>query len=103
MEWRARASALVACGLLAGLLLACSSLPANPEWKGKNIAEAIKEYGPPTRVTDTGLGKTYTWEQRREMTGFGGVPGGTREVRVTLRMMTVDANGIITSYNRVDQ
>jgi hypothetical protein len=88
--------------LLLGLLAACAST-TETKWEGKKIDEAIAEYGPPTRTSPSADGTTYVWEQRHELQGFSGVPGGTREMRVTIRMMTVNPSGIITSYSRVDQ
>jgi hypothetical protein len=102
MTRRSTAVLLVASALL-GFTVSCASMTAEPKWEGKRIEEAIAEYGPPTRVSPSALGKTYVWEERREMQGVGPFPGATRETRVTLRMMTVDANGVITSYTRVDQ
>ena len=99
-----RATALLGVGaLLAGFVLACISAKPEPKWEGRKVDEAVAEYGPPTRVSDSGAGKIYVWEQRHELQGFSGVPGGSREMRVTIRMMTVNADGIITSYSRVDQ
>jgi hypothetical protein len=93
---------LVMCALLLGGLWACSSLQPDPVWEGKKIDEAIARYGPPTKVSPTQLGKTYVWEFRHESGSYPG-GGGNRVVATTIRMMTVDANGVITSYNRVDQ
>ncbi len=98
-----RLAAWLAGMLLLVFLAGCASMGAEPKWEGRKIDEAIAEYGPPTRVSPSGAGKSYVWEKRHEMQGFSGVPGGTRETRVTIRMMTVDANGVITSYTRTDQ
>jgi hypothetical protein len=102
MTPRTATAALAMCALLLGGLWACSSLRLDPVWEGKKIDEAIARYGPPTRVSPTPLGKTYVWEFAH---GSGALPGGGGNTVVikTIRMMTVDANGIITSYNRFDQ
>jgi hypothetical protein len=99
-----RATALLVVGsLLAGALAGCISAKPEPSWEGRKIDEAIKEYGSPMRVSPNGDGKLYVWQFRHEMQGVGAVPGGTRETRVTIRMMTVTKDGIITTYTRVDQ
>jgi hypothetical protein len=98
------ATAWVVVGaVLACVLAGCISTKPEVAWEGKKVDEAIAEYGPPTRVSPSESGKTYVWEQRHTMQGIGAFPGATRETRVTIRMMTVDADGVITSYNRVDQ
>jgi hypothetical protein len=102
MTRRSMAVLLVGTVLL-GFIVSCASTTSETKWEGRKIDEAIAKLGPPTRIDVSNTGKTYVWEWRREMTGMGGVPGSTREVRVTIRMMTVDANGVITSYTRVDQ
>ena len=94
---------LPAVALLICVMVACTSMQPEVSWQGKKIDEAVAQYGPPTRVDPAPAGKTYVWETRHTMQGMGGFPGATRETRVTIRMMTVDSSGIITSYNRVDQ
>jgi hypothetical protein len=100
---RRHTALLLAITLLVGFAASCASLAPEPKWEGRKIDEAVAEYGPPTRVSPSDTGKSYVWETRTEMRGMGAFPGATRETRVTIRMMTVNADGIITSYNRVDQ
>jgi hypothetical protein len=96
-------AAVLAAALLLGCLASCASLKPEPEWKGRRIEEAVKGYGPPTRVSPSDAGKAYVWEVRTEMQGIAAFPGATRETRLTIRMMTVGADGIITSCTRVDE
>ncbi|MDD5563388.1 MAG: hypothetical protein PHQ91_06710 [Thermoanaerobaculaceae bacterium] len=93
---------LATCALLLGLLAGCASAPPE-KWEGRKIDEAIAAYGPPTKVTPSDAGKLYVWVSRHTMQGMGGFPGATRETHVTRRMMTVNPDGVITSYNLVDQ
>ena len=94
-------TAALVFALVLGALWACSSLQPDPVWEGKKIEEAIAKYGPPTRISPVTLGKAYVWEFRHG-SGAGPGGGGNYQVITTIRMMTVDANGIITSYNRFD-
>ncbi len=103
MSWPRAAVLIAACTVLVALLAGCASAPPEADWRGKKIDEAIAQYGPPTAVSPSDTGALYLWRSRREMHGMGGLPGTTREFHVTTRMMTVDANGIITSYTREDQ
>ena len=92
-----------ACAVITGLLVGCASTPSTANWEGRKIEDAIAAYGPPTRIGPSEDGKVYVWESRHTMQGMGGFPGATRETRVTRRMMTVNADGVITSFTLVDQ
>jgi len=85
------------------LMVSCASMK-EVDWTGKNIDETIATYGPPTKVTPNPPGKLYVWERTHSMQGdFNPGTGGSRQTLTTMRMFTVDANGVITSYRRVDQ
>ena len=93
-----RAIALAAAfAVVAALLLSCASTKAEQKWEGRKIDEAIAEYGPPTRVTQSGTTKLYVWEFRHQSN-----MGGRFTISGWVRSMTVDANGIITSHVRQD-
>ena len=94
---------VAACAVLAAALVGCASAPADPDWRGRKTDEAIARYGPPTQMSASETGTLYVWRMRHELHGMGGLPGSTRETRVTIRMMTVDPNGVITSNNLSDQ
>ncbi len=99
-----RATVLFAtCAVFVALLAACASTAPETKWEGRTIEEAIAAYGPPRRIEPSPTGKVYVWESRHTMEGMGGFPGTTRETHVKVRMMTVDASGIITSCTLVDQ
>jgi len=91
------------CAILLGLLAGGASAPPEGIWEGRKIDEAIAAYGPPAKVTPSETGKLYAWVSRHTMQGMGGFPGATRETCVTRRMKTVNADGVVTSYNLVDQ
>ena len=99
-----RAIVLVAaCSVLAALLAGCASAPADMDWRGRKIDEAVARYGPPTQVSASETGTVYVWRMKHERQGMGGFPGATREIRTTIRMMTVNADGVITSNTISDQ
>lgn len=102
-----RATVCVVVGVLVlGVLSSCATLQPEPKWEGRKIDEAIARYGPPTKVIPDANGKVYVWKfthnSYSDSPGVGGM-NTAREMRTTLRMMTVNADGIITSYNRQDQ
>ena len=99
-----RATVLFAtCAVFVAFLAACASAPPENKWEGRRIEDAIAAYGPPKRIEPSQTGKVYVWESRHTMEGIGEFPGTTRETHVKIRMMTVDANGVITSCTLVDQ
>jgi len=99
-----RAIALIAASAVAAaLLLSCASTKAEQKWEGRKIDEAIAEYGPPTRVTQSGTTKLYVWEVRHQSLASNTIGGGgITFMSGWTRTMTVDANGIITSHVRQD-
>ncbi len=102
-----RATVCVVVGVLVlGVLSSCATLKPEPNWEGRKIDEAIARYGPPTKIIPNEDGKAYVWKfthnSYSDSPGVGGM-NTAREMRTTVRMMTVNADGIITSYNRQDQ
>lgn len=92
--------------IIVAVLSSCATLQPEPKWEGRKIDEAIARYGPPTKVIPDENGKAYIWKfthnSYSDSPGIGGM-STTREMRTTIRMMTVNADGIITSYSRQDQ
>ncbi len=94
---------VAACAMLAAALVGCASAPADPDWRGRKIDEAIARYGSPTQVSASETGTLYVWRMKHERQGMGGFPGASREISTTIRMMTVNADGVITSNTLTDQ
>ncbi len=106
MTSRRTAAWFVVGVIVLGVIASCATLEPEPKWEGRKIDEAIARYGPPTRVIPDANGKAYIWKfthnSYSDSPGVGGM-STAREMRTTIRMMTVNADGIITSYSRQDQ
>jgi hypothetical protein len=108
---RRQLAAVLTLVLAAAMLTAVGCASAKfTEWTGHHIDEAIKMFGPATRVLPTvDGGKMYVWEFHRSApssswtSGPGGPTVSTRSNSyVTTKTFWVRADGIIASWNFQD-
>ncbi len=99
------AATVAVLALVAG---SCASMTKNEEWTGHKIDEVIAKYGKPSSVLPGENGqKTYTWTLHRSVPvqtqtfNSQGAPmsGTTYRDSVRTKTFSVDASGVITSWN----